>query len=537
MKNLTIIVFIILVSCPLFAQDPFNPINFDGIDPQWSHFFVDSSRVISELSEGAEVLAEREIFLLEDSVAYFVFRDRADGNSGVLIEKMDLNSGNILWSSKFDERETGFHEFPAYFGMRENGTLELVGYKIAQDFSPIFGWSLGHFLRRVIDPETGEELALFFNDQFEEEEKMFIFGNARILKEEEEDNFIFVNQEYIPDEDNGQILHEFKHFSNSSSLFTVDSVMLPLTNKGFAVSSIFPLAEGFTSLRHTSEGLFELEDIRDLDPEEFEIVLDIFDTDLQHTLGIDITEVLPAKWHSFIWDTYDDLILIKNLDSAFLREYDILPHVYFSVFNQGGNHISDIYLGQELGPNLLTPARIPNTNDFVFFKIVNPLSTDKGIEVWLLEEGGNSSLLTTLEFADEREIRLASNIEILENGDVLFFYTAQTSGGASENYHNTVMRLSAEDIGLPTSTQDRPEESLAIHVYPNPFRQVLHADFGEPIKGDFSVFDLPGKLVAEVPLQGQSELSWDASALPAGAYVMTIRSGDKLWTSKVIKVE
>lgn len=161
MKNLTIFILIIFIFLPISAQEAFRSIEIDGISPKWSHLFVDSSRIASELSEGTQFLADFKVYPVGNSVAFFVFRDRADRNSGTFIEKVDLNTGSPLWGVKFDERQTGFHELPTYFGLMEDGTLELVSYRIAEAFNPVLGWTLGHFLRRVIDKETGEELEIF----------------------------------------------------------------------------------------------------------------------------------------------------------------------------------------------------------------------------------------------------------------------------------------------------------------------------------------------------------------------------------------
>ncbi|TVR78582.1 MAG: hypothetical protein EA409_10445, partial [Saprospirales bacterium] len=64
MKKLSILVFSILISFSGFSQEAFSPINFDGIIPQWTHLFVDSSRIDNDLSEGTEVLGNFEVFIL-----------------------------------------------------------------------------------------------------------------------------------------------------------------------------------------------------------------------------------------------------------------------------------------------------------------------------------------------------------------------------------------------------------------------------------------------------------------------------------------
>lgn len=148
MKKLPILIISLLISFSGSSQEPFAPIQLEGITPQWTHLFIDSSRIITELAEGTAMIWVRDVHLLGDTIAYFVFVDATDQLSGVYIDKLDLNSGNSIWTAKFDVRKTGFHEIPAYFGIMENGLIELVSYKIAQDLHPLFWWNLGHFFKK-----------------------------------------------------------------------------------------------------------------------------------------------------------------------------------------------------------------------------------------------------------------------------------------------------------------------------------------------------------------------------------------------------
>ena|GEM_PF-2449345 len=541
MRHLLVTTLLSIMTMPLSGQDPFSPIQFEGIDHQWTHMFVDSSRIDTDLSEGTQYLGDTEVYPVGDSIAYFIFRDRADRYSGVFIEKLDLNTGESLWKSKFDKRETGFRELPTYFGITEDGRLELVSYKEAGDPGPFGTWNNGHFLRRELDPGTGEELEIFYNPDYQEEEEMFIFGTVSMLKHG--DNFLYFRQYYKDNEDSAdEIIHNFKQFSENSSLLSDDSVALPLPNPGYLWSSLHTISEELVNLMHTSPGLSEMEDLREIDPDDFDVVLNFFDNDLQHTSSVNTTDDLPAKWHSVIWKTYDDLILIRSLDSAYLQPYNIDPDVYFSVFDKSGTHLSDIHFGKQITlSGIITPVRIPNTNDFVFFQLVRDFPTaNKSIEVWLLEEGGEASLTNTLEFEDERDIRLTYRIQILENRDALFYYTGQTRGpgGASENYHNMVMRLSADDLGLGTSSvTDYSREELPIHVFPNPFSDEVFAQFEESISGQYAVYDILGNLVADGSLNGESELRLDASSWPVGTYVLSINSESRGWTGKIIKMQ
>ena len=522
MKKLSILIFSLFISFSGISQEPFTPIQIDGITPKWTHLFVDSSRIETDLAEGTEVLRVSEVYLVGDTIAYFAFGDRTDISSGLFLEKLDLNTGIPIWSKKFDPRITGFHEHPKYFGIMENGLIELVSYKIAQDLHPIFGWNLGHFLRREIDPKTGEQLNIFYNENYGEDERLYIWGHTRLLKNG--DNFFHYQPIGQGDGINpSNMISEFKHFSPYGDLLYIDSVVLPLPKTGYSLSAFYPFLEGYASLRFSGQSILLLDDPSEIEPDSFTTILDFFDADLQHSHEVDITDYLPAKWHSELWGTYDDLILIKSQDSAYLKFYDILPNVYYSVFDKSGNHISDIALGKEITAGFNDAVHIPNTNEFLFFEITNPLARHKTLKVWHLDGYGETNLLRSLDFEDNRRIAFRFNTKALSNGDVLLFYNGQTraANGISINSHNTVMRISAEDMGLKTSVVTHPRQDRRdLKVFPNPTTGPLTLEIPDGFtKGTLEVVDMRAGTVYRQKIDHpQERFSLDIGHLPAGVY-------------------
>jgi len=419
----------------------------------------------------------------------------------------------------------------------------LVSYKIAQDLHPIFGWNRGQFLRREIDPKSGEEMNIFYNDQYGEDEILFVFGTTRVLRKG--DDFVYFSPSFEnTDEKELNIINKFKVFSDNASYLYSDSVLLAI-NGGFLWSSLFSISNGFINLRFSGSNLHELDDPREFDPNISVAIIDGFDTDLQHSFEVDITDYLPAKWHSTLWDTYDDLILIKSQDSAYLEFYDILPNVYYSVFDKFGNHISDISLGREIAASLNAPVHIPNTNEFLFFQLINPTTTQKSLKVWHLDGNGETNLLRTLDFEDNRRIDLSFRMKALENGDVLFFYTGQTRvGNNSINLHNTVMRISAEDLGLTTSVVDNSRQNRRdLKAFPNPTSGPLTLEIPDGFtKGTLEIVDIRAGTVHRQKLDHPHEgFSLDIGHLPAGVYHIELypeeNPGRVFYGVQVVRVE
>lgn len=535
MKSILIIVAICFCGSWGYTQSPLDPLKFNSIENQWEWLFVDSSRIETQLSDGTYNLGMHAVLTSEENMAYVVFRDRADRYSGTYIEKIDLSNGQAVWRSKFDHRQTGFHELASWFGIGEDGNLELAFYKNVT--SPgILGWFTGQFGLRTLDANTGAELSLDYNINYTEEELMFIFGTTRILKSNS-GVFNYFRPEFS--HETHSFIYHFKKFNRDANLLSYDSVILSNNNYDYDLSTINPIGSDFATRRFTGPNLLELDDQRNVNPDDFEVILDLFSQDFNTLDSINITDQLPRKWNSRIYGTYGDLMMIQSLDSAYLDLYGINPYVNYSVFDQNGTYLSDIDFGQPVSRSYICPARIRNTSKFIFFHLLNLQSPQKLVNVWLHDTDGETTLLKTLELEDERNIRFM-HIEVLENDDVVLLYQAQTNEGdndVSVGYHNAAIRITSEDLDLSSSTTEVQAEVYDVQFHPNPFRNSIIANFSQPLNGTYTLFDLNGRRLMDGKLHGQPELQLDGSALPAGTYILSIHSKDKVWAGKVIKME
>lgn len=103
-------------------------------------------------------------------------------------------------------------------------------------------------------------------------------------------------------------------------------------------------------------------------------------------------------------------------------------------------------------------------------------------------------------------------------------------------YSDTVCQdiLVTSISGIPTICLD----SLEIHIYPNPAKDVLNIEFPGDISGTayrLTLLDENGKILGQNQW-GQSPgiLPWDVSALSAGTYVLQIRRGDEILSKSCI---
>ncbi len=133
--------------------------------------------------------------------------------------------------------------------------------------------------------------------------------------------------------------------------------------------------------------------------------------------------------------------------------------------------------------------------------------------------------------------------------------------GAAGSFSLCATTLNAFQLGLPlvivnnllgsdermTTQKEKPEESAeantsTMRLYPVPAGDVLHleANLSEASEVQVQIFNLAGQLVQEeLPSEravGAFEITLDVSNLPAGIFLVRLKSGDREITSKIIRL-
>ncbi|RJP77815.1 MAG: T9SS C-terminal target domain-containing protein [Candidatus Zixiibacteriota bacterium] len=90
----------------------------------------------------------------------------------------------------------------------------------------------------------------------------------------------------------------------------------------------------------------------------------------------------------------------------------------------------------------------------------------------------------------------------------------------------------------PGGTAALPRELALTRISPNPFNPVAAVEFDLPLQGwvRLEAFDLQGRRVAQIASRemtaGRHHVTWDASALPSGLYLLRLTSGSHSATAK-----
>jgi Secretion system C-terminal sorting domain len=138
-----------------------------------------------------------------------------------------------------------------------------------------------------------------------------------------------------------------------------------------------------------------------------------------------------------------------------------------------------------------------------------------------------------------------SHVVQASNGDVITGFLLQTDSVSYDintgtlisnfgGYDRYTMSLSAADLGLLSDIDETIVQKNVMLIAPNPTRDVISIQFGEPTSGQISVFDLSGKLVMSQFVTDQLSLDLEAYGIPKGLYVVQFKNDKLISSAKVV---
>ena len=112
-------------------------------------------------------------------------------------------------------------------------------------------------------------------------------------------------------------------------------------------------------------------------------------------------------------------------------------------------------------------------------------------------------------------------------------------GAVQELHYRVTCDYTPEWVGPGSSSL--PGGFGLTNAYPNPFNNVVNLEYTLPINqtASLKVYDMTGKLVDTISgnLQGEGTVSWNASGVQSGVYMMQLESGNQVSLKKVILMQ
>lgn len=540
-SNLKALLFVFCFSYS-FGQNEFFPLEFEDQVPLWTYISCDSSLIDQPVLylpflnyDGyGQVFSpydpEKEL-PIADGYAYLVTPtwDYSDYD-GALIEKINLETGELIWQSVFDHRTAEYRE-SVYRSVIENGELLICSIEIHADHigtpAIIFGSRLGYLKKRYYDLETGELLRETFPDTTASDiaairPKVYGGGGAISILSDDRVEVITVGNKF-----------EIGYFL---LIDTLDEAGLRLTETDtFAQNLNLDWADTGAQfddkfVRDDEDNLYFLnlynpisqpDDfssaqllVRDKNKNVKELAFD-FD-DFENVTALRIANI--TETHLIVQVVYEDIsvqILYVNKDTGKV--------------DRTVNH-------EERWTNASMECLTMYYDEFIFVRF-NVRDDDKYEMEFKLSEGEEVVTLSTFVMT-EPDWRLApDDLQRLDKGDFLLTlkYSEQNPTNDPGRQYSAFVRLSPEQVGLTTSVVEIDNSENLLKLYPNPVSERLTIEFESDLYYDLHIYDMVGNLVMK-----KNDCNWvekmDLSDMVAGSYAVTLRTAEKLYSKLFHKI-
>ena len=543
MKLLSTIVLSILWTFPLCSQTAgFNyiPLEFENLEPIWLHDIYDSTIIGHPVETNPSIRFDgfthvsrsqptNPRFLVTADAVILVSRVQYDnGIGGAIIEKLDLETGKLEWKTLFDLRTQNRREY--VMNMRvEDDRLVLYCIYLNED-SPYIGSIIGNG-----------------------------FGHLSI-KEYNFNSGALVNQT-IPD--------------------TTMAELVPLRTPFFDTELHLLSNENIQFIRQGNK--FESGAFFDIDTMNHEGIKIRPTYRLSHELSLDWADTDLLRFHSFKKDFFTDEIysidyfkpnsqgpeartsqLIRygnrNRREVIPFEYDDYENlVNFHIRNITETHIIMEALKGSRGTDILFVDKMTGEIDRTIYHgpqksifVGTDLLIEDG-EVIVMDysnvgdqysidiyksEGSELPLLKSFKLDFPDYIPQPKALHKLEDGDYLLefrYYGLNPSGNTPLGSFSGIMRITSDQLGLTTSTED--VENIAdapIVIYPNPASDNLTVRSNTIDVYNVIIYDMMGRILLSSSVYNYSR-KINISDLPTGHYYVQMITKDGTYATKLVK--
>jgi len=527
------ILFLLIQSVVLFSQEHIKPIVFDNYTPKWQHLFVDSSRLSDSMYLGTTHLWYIGLNpIVVDSTAYFLLGDKSEDYQGAYIEKININSGDVIWSNVYGLSNSDKQEFPSFYYINDNDNLEILNFRNImkkEEYFP-FNWTKAQLSKREYSCKNGMIVSHSYNKH--------ILLQSEILKIFYGSNKIFpvcsTEYLYIYPYKKNNFKYALKFFNKNIILTKMDTIIRTCISQGYSRQSIYLLNKNTIITGRHMHNQTLLDSMKQENFDSSKYLLDFYTSSFESINTVDITRNFPYNWVIEIQQPENNFIKILCKDSInipFVRPY--LAYLYF---DKQGNLIETIDFKNKYVSGKIKINKLPNQQGAI---IVNDKSykKNKKIEISKTDGNGNIEIIKTLMFEDERNFYIDA-IKILDNNTLLIWYDI-IKVNASKIIINSINGvLAIDNLGLVNNQNKINYKQSSIKLYPNPVKSYLSLEFEDRLSGKIEIFNLTGQLVKKEIIIDSYIHKVELNNLKEGVYLIKIvnKKNEIIYKKKFVKI-
>ncbi len=543
MKYFIINLFILVISGNLISQDPNKPCNyipleFEEIKPLWTHLVIDST-FIGHIDtsgqwrqfyyDGMDQFTRDGGSFIKDGYLYSITNADYDLDlSGYYIEKIDLESQQVLWEIRTDLRHVENREKALGFKVVDN---KFIFYGVRTfwdeaDLSIAFlraGFVPSLYYIREYDDYTGE-LLYHYTPQNEDSNAIILKSTYNVdylieISQSEYDYFKILN--HI---DRGYFITKTEVNNLGYQISSTDTVIVGLLNnldyrqsyfKGtnhfikyedsyFFLEQYMPkddssdLRQGLISKYNSEFELVKTWEIKDIGISDFSLltIKKIRDGKLILQGCSNLNPNAFCKLFFVVLDT--DLNFIKYNEG-------IYNDIYLHFINVGGTNISD-------------------SDDLFLWDRQLLESTNSNISLYKSNDNESMDSLIRLTIKEKDWVGFVDVAFVLTDGDYLVKINHSCFiDGKKRSWHPVWMRFKAEDLNLIISSIEDFNHQDDFRLFPNPSSDLINIA-GMEVENivAIEIYNSLGKLVKSVVTDGNPMIKINVSELESGNYFSRI---------------
>ncbi len=551
MNNYTkqILLFIFLLGFSnINAQDDnireYDSFDFENYFPAWKHVVFDTSIAGKYVIRPHDTLyydgwshynmtEQGQNILIYNNNLYLVHLLLKNGFEGSFIEKMDINTGQVLWSNFTDFRNNDRKEWPYYSYINANGELEIVGARQLYNEFPQLPdplWLQAVLFVRKYDIDSGDLLNFTFGDEKDTSTQIIhnfltrVKGQFSYLYPYNENKYQFADGLFERSPADGtRMVYRFINIDEAGKKLKDTTIyepekLIPDRLKTFNISK-----DSLVSFIYSTGS------------DSFNVKLKIFGSDFFKIGELDLTDkVIPNSQYDLYYLDKKSLILVGKhkveIDSSY---YD---GSFYMLFDMDGNLLEIVYQTDE--------NNIPVTPHSVSTKlkyedgiiVVSKIQLSGGywaLNFYKSDGEGNLILKKSLKINQKNHVLKPFYITQLDSGDILLGCKDRNTNMA-EPYNEAVvwMKILAGDLDLKTSVKDIPFIQETVSIFPNPAKTELNIEFPANFSGELRVYDVLGRTLISQNIKNTNRLNINISNLISGIYYIKVydKSSDKVFS-------
>ena len=548
MKAASILIINFILVFHVASQDTcqYEELKFLEIEPTWTHLLIDStiigyqhpdSRYNFDIQNGMNHYNFSHKSIRKDNFIINVMKLNLDADlAGYLVEKIEVETGDLIWQKSIDLRNTEYREAPLDTRIVENKLIIRGGKCIVPD-SILGPFIFSHgvidavFFKRVLDIDTGEEIEYFSTDENNDN-----IGNIKFRGHE------FYN-----------IFHDDHIEQIESDLKTTSGDFISrriINNEGIIVSQQDTIITGKYNdrdwqksnyagglrIRYDGNSYYHLQQFLpdEESTEDFAASIDQYDLEFNLIKSVDLREMVGYDFGTcyFIQLTDDRILILGDKEDTyfFTKQFLLLLDKDLNLI-----HYID---GEEL-PNNPGRFKVLNNDKILISTALSSSLLRTEIYHYISTPQGGFESVNTMILEDSDRRGWVQDIQILENGDfLLLIYTECLIDGSFQESYNEWIRVPSSYFDLKTSIDYAPINILDITISPNPSNGPIgisiFSEYREKILLEIS--NTSGNVLKseyQYITSGENNIQLNIN-YPSGIYLLSLVSDHIQYTQKLI---